>query len=292
MAIPSQPTDTSIVTQAYKDFGISSPSSAQIARAISDGIEWVKRDLMNLGHEWKFMIKSGYIITQVGVNNYAVPTDYLKYLSARILEGTNTGTAQAGSTTTITIAASDTSSTSVLRGKTIVITGGTGSGQGAQIASYNSGTKVVTFDVALTVAPDNTSTYLIADTYRELTDQTVLDLSDVTIPSISMKPTIIVHVPDSIEGRLMTNYTPDKVYVILLRYYGDLLKEDVTSTRYNTILRLAAGVVTQGVFAWLLQDDSRRSQELGIYASMRRQFANKQLYGYDLSHSQMTTGEE
>jgi len=292
MSAPSQPTDTSIVTQAYKDFGISSPSSSQIARAISDGIEWVKRDLMNLGHEWKFMVKSSYIITSIGTNNYAVPTDYLKFLSARILEGTTTGTAQAGSTTSITLASGSTFSQSNVQGKTIVITGGTGSGQAAQIASYNSSTKVVTFDAAITTAPDSTSTYLIVETYCRLDDQTVLDWADVTIPSVLRKPTVVVHMPDSIEGRLMTNYTPDKVYAIELRYYADWLKEDVLSARYNTILRLAAGVITQGVFVWLLQDDTRRGTELSIYASMRRQFANKQLYGYDLSHSQMTTGEE
>ncbi len=293
MAIPTQPTDTSIVTEAYKQFGITTPSSSQLARAISEGIEWVKRDLSEFGHEWKFLLKKTYIITTQGTNNYAVPTDYLKYVSARIMDGTRTGTCQAGSTAVCTLASSEPAASSDILGKTIVFTGGTGSGQGAQIASYDSGTKVVTFDAVLDTAVDVTSTYLIADTYAKLTDQPVFDLVDLTIPSQQLKPTILVHVPDSIEGRVMTNYTPDKTYAIELRYYSDLLKEDVTSTRYTTtILRTAAGILTEGVLLWLCQDDTRHDKQLQIYLGKRRQFANRQLYGYDLSKLYMTTGEE
>jgi hypothetical protein len=84
---------------AYKDFGISAPTSLpRSARAISDGLEWVKRDLTNLGHEWKFMMKKTHIKVTQGTNNYAVPTDYMKFISARIMEGTRIGTAQGGST--------------------------------------------------------------------------------------------------------------------------------------------------------------------------------------------------
>lgn len=293
MAIPTQPTDTSIVTMAYKDFGISQPTAPQLARAITDGLEWVKRDLSNLGHAWKFMNKKGYIITQVGVNTYSAPTDYIKYIGARILQGAFNGTCSAGSTATCTLAASYTPSSPQTQGKTIVFTGGSGSLQAAQIASYNGATRVVTFDNSLSTAVDSTSTYLVVDTYAPLNmDDTVLSLGDLTIPSISMKPTIMIEDPNSTTGTFMFNYTPDRVYAIELRYFGDLLLEDVTSSRYTTFLRQGCSVLTQGVFYWLLQDDTRREKEFGKYQGMKRQFANRWLFGYDLSKMQMTTGEE
>lgn len=292
MAIPTAPTDTSIVTNAYKDFGVSSPTSSQIARAISDGIEWVKRDMTNLGHEWKFMMKRSYIITAQGQNNYAVPTDYMKFISARIMEGTRTGTAQGGSTAVCTLASSETVSSSDILGKTIVFTGGTGANQGAQVVAYSTSSKVATFDVVLDTAVASGSTYLIVETYDKLEDEPVTNLGEITIPSMQLKPTVVIHDPNSIEGRLMTNYTPNKVYAIELRYYGDLMKEDLTGTRYTTFLRLAAKVLIQGVFVWLLQDDDRHDSEFRIYLKNMRDFANRQLYGYDLSHTQMQTGEE
>src|SRR5579859_2656347 len=234
MSLPSQPTDTSIVTQAFKDFGITTPNSSQISRAITDGIEWVKRDLNNMGHTWKFMMKTTYIITQQGVNTYAVPTDYLKYVLARCGTGTDSGTLQGGSTAVCTLAAADASSQTQIQGKMLIITGGSGVNQGAQIASYNAGTKVVTFDQAISTAVDNTSTYLIIDKWDRMDDQDVMDLRDLTLPNLQGEPYLFVHVPNSIEGRILLNRTPDTVYAIELRYYADLLKEDVTSTLYQT----------------------------------------------------------
>jgi hypothetical protein len=292
MAIPTAPTSTSIVTAAYKDFGIASPTSAQITRAIDDGMEKVKRDLMNFGSTWKPLIKTGYIITRVGVSNYAVPTDYMKFLSCRIMEGTRTGTATAGSTTTITLAASDTGSEAATVGKTILITGGAGSGQAAQADDYNATTRVLTFDAALSTAVDATSTYLIADEFKKLEDETLFDMADLELPHLPGKPTRVYHVPDEIEGRLHTDYTSDKVYGLQLRYYADLRKIDLSSTHYATFLRLAADVLTQGVFVWMLHDDTRYKTELAVYEDKKQNFARRYLYGYDLSNMHMVTGEE
>lgn len=71
-----------------------------------------------------------------------------------------TGTAQAGSTTSITLAASASSTDGAYVGMPIAITGGTGSGQSSTITAYNGTTKVAT--VASTwSAPGVTSTYSI-----------------------------------------------------------------------------------------------------------------------------------
>lgn len=72
-----------------------------------------------------------------------------------------TGTAQAGSTTSITLAAAGTSAVdNFYAGMTISITGGTGSGQSALIIAYNGTTKVATI-LGTWTAPSGTSTYSV-----------------------------------------------------------------------------------------------------------------------------------
>lgn len=80
-----------------------------------------------------------------------------------------TGTAQAGTTSSITLAAAGTSAVdNFYAGMPISITGGTGSGQSNTIVAYNGTTKVATVAVPFTTAPAATSTYSIGAnaTYR------------------------------------------------------------------------------------------------------------------------------
>ena len=73
-----------------------------------------------------------------------------------------TGTAQAGTTTTLTLAASGTSSTDdAYVGLPVSITGGTGSGQSNFIVAYNGTTKVATMAYPFTTAPGASSGYSV-----------------------------------------------------------------------------------------------------------------------------------
>ena len=73
-----------------------------------------------------------------------------------------TGTAQAGASSTITLASGASATNDFYRGTVIVTTGGTGSGQIRQIKAYVGSTKVATVTPAWSVTPDNTTTYSIA----------------------------------------------------------------------------------------------------------------------------------
>jgi len=73
-----------------------------------------------------------------------------------------TGTAQAGASTTITLAAGSSATDDLYNGLFIELTGGTGSGQVRQITDYVGSTKVATVNAAWATTPDNTSTYSIA----------------------------------------------------------------------------------------------------------------------------------
>ena len=73
---------------------------------------------------------------------------------------TDTGTAQAGTTTTITLkAATSYTSDDQCNGLSIHLTSGTGSGQHRHISDYNATTKVATVYPAFDPAPDNTTGY-------------------------------------------------------------------------------------------------------------------------------------
>ena len=71
----------------------------------------------------------------------------------------DSGTLQAGTSTTVTLKATASSTDDIYNGMYVNITGGTGSGQTRLIEDYNGTTKVATVEEAWTVTPDGTSTY-------------------------------------------------------------------------------------------------------------------------------------
>lgn len=72
---------------------------------------------------------------------------------------TSSGTAQAGTASTITLAAGA-SASNIFDPGYIILTGGTGAGQGRPIVGYNTTTKVCTIMQDFKVVPDNTTTYI------------------------------------------------------------------------------------------------------------------------------------
>ena len=83
----------------------------------------------------------------------------------------DTGTAQAGASTTITLKSASSSVDDYYNGLYITITGGTGSGQVRIIEDYVGSTKVATVDRAWTTAPNSTSTYSITSWTTESVNQ-------------------------------------------------------------------------------------------------------------------------
>ena len=79
-----------------------------------------------------------------------------------MLQGSHSGTAQAGAANSITLDSSGSSSTTDFYKYAVVeIVSGTGIGQSRQITAYNGTSKVATVDPAWTTAPDATSNYVI-----------------------------------------------------------------------------------------------------------------------------------
>lgn len=75
-----------------------------------------------------------------------------------------TGTAQAGTQQTITLAASSNAADDYYRGQKITLTGGTGSGQVVTITGYNGTTKVANTSANWSTQPNATTTYSVGGT--------------------------------------------------------------------------------------------------------------------------------
>lgn len=72
-----------------------------------------------------------------------------------------TGTAQAGGASTITLRSGAVSTDDYYKNQAVYILSGTGTGQTRKISSYVGSTRVATVDTAWAVNPDNTSVYVV-----------------------------------------------------------------------------------------------------------------------------------
>ena len=164
--------------------------TADLYSVTSDGSVLQRAEFLNAGIDYTKLI---WGITGGGVNGNAVQDEFRDdgVYQVRLLEGTPVAeqfgglgyitvanTAQVGSSSSITIAATDSSPDTRYIGMTIILTGGTGVGQTAKITSYSSSTKVagvVKFSDGSAgwdhivpgtaiVAPDASTTYIIEPT--------------------------------------------------------------------------------------------------------------------------------
>lgn len=281
MSVPSHQTENNLATEGYKQYRISSPTSAQITRATTYFFDLIKQEMMNLGREWAFLRKTAYLPCTVNVSKVQAPTDYAKLISAQVLDGTRRGTAQAGASTNLTLAAADAGTEAGTEGKWLVITGGTGSGQGRQIKDFNTTTKVATVDEAWTTTPSTDSTYLVADIHYPLVDRPVYRLDEIRLPNILGLPKTMYHEMDTTEGDFLFDYVPDSIYAIQARYYCDLRKLDTdTSTNplYAEILTLCSDLFIQGTKVLLEQNDARALQDDAKFQQMLAKKASQYLY--------------
>lgn len=85
----------------------------------------------------------------------------------RVVKPGETGTAQAGSKTTITLAASASDKNGAYVGQSVDITAGTAQGEAGVVAAYDGKTRVATLAQPLKTAPDKTSKYALGEIETE-----------------------------------------------------------------------------------------------------------------------------
>lgn len=292
MSIPTQPTETTIATAAFRQYARRAPTTAEILSVTSEGMEIVKSDIMDRGFNWEFLRSIAYQPITQFLSTYQCPTDYKKLLSVRLMSGTRTGTAQSATTNSITLAAAD-SGGAETAGKWIVVMSATaGSGQALQCKSYVSATKVATMEGTWPVTPTGTIVYLVVDRFKPLNLETNYARTDLGYPNRQTEPTTVYHIADSSVGDLVLDSSPDlTTYALEILYYADLLKMDTdtgVNPRYATILRLLNGLFIQGIYTWLCQQDSRYSIQRQIYEAKLAKTESQYFYPNNESGMHMT----
>jgi hypothetical protein len=137
---------------------------------------------------------SGRVLLQPSQPSVVIPTVTTLTNAPSSLLTANSGTAQAGAASTITLAAGASATTDIYKGNYVAITSGTGAGQSRVITGYVGGTLVATVSRAWTTNPDNTSVYSVMenphpamDTNLAVTAGTVSDKTGYTASTVSDK---------------------------------------------------------------------------------------------------------
>lgn len=289
MPAPTQPTPTLIVTEAFRQFGNSSPSAAQISTAISEGIEKVKRDIWAIGKKWRLLRTTQFLPLKVGVSRYANPTDYEQDLQEPgmvIFDGTSRGSLQAAASGTATLASSEAAQQSQAEGHLLAILSGTGTNQAEQIDDYNTTSKLATMRSSWGTTPAASDTYLIVDSTEPVQKAPWARRSLITDPFQSGKPSSAYEMAAGVSGYIELYPVPDKIYMLRRDYYANLLLVDTSVSLYNTIMRNWAGVFTAGVLAWLAThyDDTRAREVKAEYLGLIKHMQARELDEYNESN--------
>ena len=240
MAVPTAPTKSTILTEAYKRCGIPSPTPAQLLRAED---EWLGEVLREIASEkrWHVMEDTQVQITTAYQGVYSIPSPLIRVSEIRFFDGGTKGTASAGGVATITV---ETGADEDL-GRKIFLTGGTGSGQVSRIISRSGA--VYTVSPSWSTTPGATTTYMIASVELDL------DGPHTGIPRTS--GTGYPKEWEEFEGEIHVYPVPTlSTYAFEIKGQADIELIDETSTRYTTILREWRPAIIQGVRARIMED--------------------------------------
>lgn len=296
MSAPTQPTKTTICTEALKRFlNGGTPESADITRAEDYGLEKVKRDIMNLGKTWRPLLRTVYGFAIPGA--IPNPIDFerdlsvglMTYVHANILAGVSNASL-------VTLAATENATQVEVQGKTLIVfsasawdtmltTGAYDGGysilQGQRVVFYDPTTKECSLAPAFSTTPATGDSYMVVNQINDLVPFDMRYYDKFALPGKAGIPARYTSLPDDTVGSLALYPSPDDLYPIRRRYYADLMKVDTSSTLYNTILRRWADVFEQGVFVWALgEDDGRYQEQTAVYQQYLANILAVDLDGY------------
>lgn len=284
--IPSNPTLEELVREGLKKAGESSPDSALVERAEGTWIEEIKNDIWELGKKPKTLHVTSYGVFQAGQSRYSNPTDFSSDLSLTILDGTVRGTAQAGSVSSITLAADDPSTSGSILGKGIIILANTGQGSYGQVTSYDSSTKVAQVVPNFNTAPAIGSIYMIVDTEYPVEQRPIFEYDAKRNSAVLGIADRFYPMGDEDYGEFLLNKAPDKIYGARLRYYANLMKIDTDSTLMSTIYHRWRTIFVEGIRFKKIddEDDDRAETAENRYRSKMQSIIDRETYGMDISN--------
>lgn len=273
----SNPTLTELITEGIKQAGESEPSTALLTRAEESWAEEIKSEIMNTLRDARFLHVTSYGIAQKGRSVYPYPSDFGHDLSITLLHGSETGTAEGGSTNTITLPAGTNYSQSQLQGKWIGITSGSAAGSIGQIVSY-SASRVAAVVPDFAESPGDDSVYMIVNNEYPVLGGPIFQRDAKVNVALMGLPEKFYPLGDADDGEFIFDRAPDQTYLMRIRYYLDLTLVSATSTRMSTLYRRWRNAWVSGFKAKML-DQMRSVTANGEYAKWQRHI--RQIVAFD-----------
>lgn len=289
MATAIPPILASLVLEALRRAGYSNPSADLQARATERWIEEIKSELWAKARNLKALQSKAVTVLSKGVAQYSNPSDYASDMTIVFATGARYGTAQDGTVSTVTLAATDAGVESDTVGREVVIVSGTGVGGISTISAFDEGTKIATITPSVTTAPDNTSGYVLLDDYRPLREMPIWDYDIVLTNRNLGYPTVFYPLGDASNGKLLLDPKPwredSQPMVLLHRYQADLTEADTTGTLLLTLYQKWQPLWVSGLRWKALQndDDDRAPSAFQEYQKSMRDIMNAEIYGHTIS---------
>lgn len=275
MSVPTNLTAENLVTQAWKQAGVESPTAAQITRASTYFLQHVLNDIMNTSvasgnSRLKTLHQTLIDCSTKGMDTYSLAEALDEEIEVVLLDGDHRGTAQAAASTTITLASDEDITDDVAIGKQILITSGTGVDEIKNITDYVEATKVATIDSAWTATPTSSSTYLIATKRTPLEEVDIAEIEE-NSPQAAGKPSQFAkYNRDLVFDRPFDLST----YGLRIRYFLNIHEVDLTegsTERYTRLLQNWQHVLLEGVIYKIMEyiDDNRQALKKKDYETAK-----------------------
>ena len=285
MTVPTAPTLDDLCAEGIKKAGYSSGTTqytALIARAKATWIEEIKNDIATMSKELKPLQGTYAHITIPNRARYQMPSDYSSTLKMTLLEGEHYGTAQTGTDATITLEATEDIESEFILGKYVVITGGEGPNQIAQVIEYDETTKIATIyaetiDGKWITTPDATSTYLVCDEVYDLKYMSI-DKNDTHYETDRAEPIAYILADNQNTGEFRLWPSPYRTdtgqtkYIVLQRYFADVMLLDASGGLITRLYRKWRNIFVQGFYFKALShknDDRAEKEETKFYTLLK-----------------------
>lgn len=272
MAVPDNPTVSEIIIQGMQEAGQYTVTTAQSAYLSFKANQWetIKAEIWNACQTDRFLEGLSCRVISEGSTEIIEPDDFDSEINVQLFWCADEyrGTAQAGSSTTITLASSFSADEDDIKGRRIFITDGAGKNAQRVINAYNDTTKVVTVETWPTSGsnPNSTSEYVIGMQSEKLVRRDYEYFSKQTgrPRQYSRRNWNIELAP-----------TADEDYPVLLTYRANLTLMDEASDQFITHLRRRRHLWIQGVKVKTMAkfDDERRPLEEQIWERMLAQYS-------------------
>lgn len=275
MAIPSDPTIASIVTEALKRAGRTTPSSTQISDATTHQFREVKSDINTKTGLLPELLTQSITGMAFGGSVYSWPVPAQDIASLQLIEFPETGsyrdTCSGGTTTTITLSLGLNIDLRAIQGRYVFVVLGTGAGSFGQIVSWDNTTKVAVIDTTLGwrgagVTPVSGDTYVLENSRWKIWDRDRQFFDSEIAPYTLSRPYGVTMI-----GRNVQLFpTPNSQSVLLWTYWSNLDYLDETGVVFTRHLRTYRSLWVQGIAVKCMQryDEDRYQSELGVYLDM------------------------